>query len=155
MVHDRDGRFMTVLEQLGMSGQEQLERQLAYTNTRIREILGPLVALPESRRPIIILQADEGPESARYRSTRKTTFDWAVATDEEVEVKFGIMNAWYVPGGEDLGLYPSMTSINTFPTLFSRYFGLDYPLLPDRVYSAPYERPYDMTDVTDRLPSLR
>ena len=37
------------------------------------------------------------------------------------------MNAWYLPGGEDLGLYPSMTAINTFPVLFSRYFGIDYP----------------------------
>ena len=42
------------------------------------------------------------------------------------------MNAWSVPGGEDLGLYPTMTAINTFPVLFSRYFGIDYPLLPDR-----------------------
>lgn len=156
MVYDRDGRFMSTLEESGMSGKEQLERQLAYTNTRIREILGGLLALPEAQRPIIILQADEGPESPTYRATRRTTFDWAKATDEEIEVKFGIMNAWYVPGGEDLGLYPTMTSVNTFPTLFSRYFGLDYPLLPDRVYTARnYDFQYDITDVTDRLPSLR
>ena len=78
------------------------------------------------------------------------------ATDDDVEVKYGIMNAWYVPGGEDLGLYPTMTSINTFPLLFSRYFGLDYALLPDRVYAPErYYLPYDLTDVTDRLPSLR
>ena len=40
--------------------------------------------------------------------------------------------------------------------LFSRYFGLDYALLPDRVYAPKrYYLPYDITDVTDRLPSLR
>ena len=156
MVFDRDGRYMSGLELIGMSGKEQLERQLAYTNTRIREIVGALVALPGDRRPIIILQADEGPESPRFRSTRNTTFDWATATDEEVEVKFGILNAWFMPGGEDLGLYPSMTSINTFPTLFTNYYGLDYPLLPDRVYAAKrYDLQYDVIDVTDRLPSLR
>jgi hypothetical protein len=66
------------------------------------------------------------------------------------------MNAWYLPGGEDLGLYPTMTAINTFPVLFSRYFGIDYPLLPDRVYSShDWSHPYDLTDITDRLPSLR
>ena len=156
MVYDRDGRFMSSAEQEGMSGKELLERQLAYTNTRIREIVGDLTSLPEAQRPIIILQADEGPESPVYRATRKTTFDWATVSDADVEVKFGILNAWYLPGGEDLGLYPSMTSINTFPVLFSRYFGLDQPLLPDRVYTARrYGKQYDTTDVTDRLPSLR
>lgn len=156
MIYDRDGRFTTLTEESGLSGKEQLQRQLAYTNARIREILGALVALPETQRPIIILQADEGPESPTYRKYRETDFDWATASDEEVEVKFGIMNAWYVPAGKDLGLYPTMTSINTFPVLFSRYFGLDYPLLPDRVYTAKrYLLQYDLTDVTDRLPSLR
>lgn len=156
MIYDRDGRFTTLTEEAGMSGKEQLQRQLAYTNTRIREILGALVGLPEAKRPIIILQADEGPESLTYRKYRETDFDWATATDEEVEIKFGIMNAWYLPEGEDLGLYASMTSINTFPVLFSRYFGLHYPLLPDRVYTAKrYFLQYNLTDVTDRLPSLR
>ena len=139
-----------------MSEKERLERQLDYTNTRLKEILGELLALPEDKRPIIIFQADEGPESGFYRATRKTTFDWADASDDDVEVKYGIMNAWYVPGGQDLGLYPTMTSINTFPLLFSRYFGLDYALLPDRVYAPKrYYLNYDITDVTDRLPSLR
>ena len=91
--------------------------------------------MPEDERPIIILQADEGPWSGRATGDRKSTFDWADASDDELEIKFGILNAWYVPGGEDLGLYPTMTSINTFPLLFNRYFGLDYPLLPDRVFA--------------------
>ena len=147
---------MTVAEQAELSGTERFQRQLDYTNARIREILTGLLALPEAQRPIIILQADEGPESPTYRSTRKTTFDWAAASDEDIEVKYGILNAWFLPGGEDLGLYPEMTSINTFPTLFGRYFGLDYELLPDRVYTSErYTLPYDLTDVTDRLPSLR
>ena len=65
------------------------------------------------------------------------------------------MNAWRVPGGADLGLTPSQTAINTFPVLFDRYFGLDYPLLPDRVSSSrSWTQPYDLTDITDRLPSL-
>ena len=49
-----------------------------------------------------------------------------------------------------------MTAINTFPMLFSRYFGLDYQLLPDTVYSShDWLHPYDLTDITERLPSLR
>ena len=49
-----------------------------------------------------------------------------------------------------------MTAINTFPTLFSRYFGIDYPHLPDAsTRSHDWSHPYDLTDITDRLPSLR
>jgi hypothetical protein len=70
-------------------------------------------------------------------------------------MKFGILNAWYVPG-TDLGLDPAMTAINTFPVLFDRYFGLPYPLLDDRVAaSAGWQRPYQLIDVTERLPSLQ
>lgn len=155
-VFDRDGSFMTADEQRSLSGRERYERQLAYTNDRLRAFLASLLALPAEQRPIVILQADEGPESPEYRATRKTTWEWAAATDGDLEIKYGILNAWYLPGGEEIGLYPAMTSINTFPTLFRGYFGLDEPNLPDRVYTSKrYGLPYDLTDVTDRLPSLR
>ena len=78
-----------------------------------------------------------GPVARTPTAQRRKTCDWAAgATEKELEQKYGILNAWYVPGGEDLGLDPTMTAINTFPTLFSRYFGLDYELLPDRIYSS-------------------
>ena len=57
-----------------------------------------------------------------------------------------------MPGGVDPGLYDSMTSVNTFPTLFSGYFGLDMPRLEDREFtSAGKNRPYDLTEITERL----
>jgi hypothetical protein len=63
-----------------------------------------------------------------------------------------------VPGGTNgLGLRQDQTAINTFPILFSRYFGLDgYKELPDTVRtSSGWERPYQLIDITDKLPSLR
>ncbi len=157
LVFDRDGSYMTGAKMRGLSGDEQYERQLAYTNSRIREIVGGLLALPEAQRPIIILQADEGPFPDTYEVQRRQDVDWAAgATEDELEQKYGILNAWCVPGGQDLGLDPKMTAINTFPTLFSRYFGIGYPTLPDRSFSShDWFHPYDLTDITDRLPSLR
>jgi len=157
LVFDFDGSFIEDAEAAKLGSAEMYRRQLAYTNTRIEAILTDLQSLPEDRRPIVILQADEGPWPLSYATGRKTDDDWpADASEKELEQKYGILNAWYVPGGEDLGLYPSMTAINTFPTLFSRYFGLDYELLPDRIYSSSdWYHPYDLTDITDRLPSLR
>jgi hypothetical protein len=157
LVFDVDGTFIEDAEVTELGAAEMYRRQLAYTNARIEAIVTDLQSLPENRRPIVILQADEGPWPRSYATGRKTDGDWpAGASEKELEQKYGILNAWYMPGGEDLGLYPSMTAINTFPTLFSRYFGLDYVLLPDRIYSSSdWYHPYDLTDITDRLPSLR
>ena len=153
-VHARDGHFLTAAEMQGRDGETLFRDQLAYANTRLREIIGGLLALPEDRRPIIILQADEGPETPEYRATRTTTWDWHDASTEQLEIKFGIMNAWFVPGDRKVGIYPELTSINTFPLLFRDYFGLDYELREDRVFAlaGTYNRPYDLLEITDRLP---
>ena len=151
-IFDRDGRYIAPDEAATLEPDDAWRRQLDYTNSRLQAVLAALLALPEDRQPIIILQADEGPWPDRYAADQ-FTFDWRDASAEELEIKFGIMNAWRVPGGTDLSLSRSLTAINTFPVLFDRYFGLDYPLLPDRVStSRSWTRPYDLTDVTDRLP---
>ena len=156
-VFDRDGSYLGTEEAraAGVSSSERYERQLDFTNRRLREILGAWLARPEAERPIIILQADEGPWPAAYTAERKSTADWAErATPEDLEMKYGILNAWYLPGGEDLGLDPSMTAIETFPTLFGRYFGIHYPVPDARSYgSRDWYHPYDLLDITDRLPA--
>jgi hypothetical protein len=154
----RDGSFLGAAEAAaqGISGVERYQHQLDFTDRRIREIVEGLLALPEDERPIIILSADEGPWPASYAAERRTP-DWGLrASEDDLEAKFGILNAWYLPGGEDLGLDPSMTAINTFPVLFDRYFGIPYPELPDRIFvSRDWRHPYDLDDITDRLPSRR
>jgi hypothetical protein len=153
-IYDRDGRYIDPEEAATLETADAWERQLDYTNTFLRAFLERLLALPEAERPIIILQGDEGPWTEPYAAD-KWEYRWENASPEELEVKFGIMNAWYVPGGVDLGLTPSQTAINTFPVLFSRYFDLEYPSLSDRVTTSfGWKRPYLLTDVTDLLPSL-
>ena len=156
-VFDADGRPMTEEEVKGLDDKDAGRRQLAYTNSRIRQFIEGLLALPEDQQPIIIVQADEGPWSDAYFED-KVNYDWNTATPEDLETKFGIINAWYVPGGtESLGLRHDQTAINTFPTLFTNYFGLDgYEKLPDIVRtSSGWNRPYQLIDITDKLPSLQ
>ena len=154
-VFDRDGRYMAPDEQATLATADRWHRQLDYTNQRLKAFLERLFALPPDQRPIVILQADEGPWIDDFAAARDT-YDWGSASPDELEIKFGILNAWYLPGGEDLDLDPAMTAINTFPVLFARYYGLEgYALLPDRVASSPTQLPYRLTDVTERLPSLR
>jgi hypothetical protein len=125
--------------------------QLAFTNESLKRFLDPLLELPEDERPIIILQADEGPYPRRF-GWHAGGFDAATATDDELITKFGILSAWFLPGPEGAApLDPDMTAINTYRELFRRYFGTDVAVAPDRVFLSHKDRPYDLVDITDRL----
>ena len=128
--------------------------QMAYTNDHIRGLVSSLLAVPPEEQPIIIIEADEGPYPERYNRDQMG-FDWSNATDEELETKFGVLAAMYLPGeapADAPAPYPDMSVINTFPILFDRYFGADIPLLKDRSFTSKvWSRPYDLTEITDRL----
>jgi len=151
----RDGSFVTDAQDAGRKQALAYAEQLAYLQTRIETLLDRLLARPEAERPIIVLQADEGPYPPRY--ARNTIgFDWATASTEELEIKFGILNAMYLPGEGSPVPSSTLSSVNTFRLLFDRYFDADLPLLPDRSFtSAGKFRPYDLTEITDRLPPPR
>lgn len=117
------------------------------------DFIDSLLALPIDERPILVIQADEGPWPQRYRQNERR-FDWTSATPAELREKFGILSAFYLPGvdPEEAGLYPSITPVNQFRVLFNAYFGLDLPAVPDRNYVFPdQEHLYEFIDVTDRL----
>ncbi|MFV2062555.1 MAG: hypothetical protein ACC726_03460 [Chloroflexota bacterium] len=127
------------------------ETQLVDTNRRLRAFFEPLLSLPEEERPIIILQADEGPFPERLAADERA-FEWADATDEELVTKFGILSAMYLPGPEGVAALPSgMTAVNTYPELFRRYFASDIENLPDRILASSKVKPYDLLDVTERV----
>jgi hypothetical protein len=128
--------------------------QLAYTNDRIRGLVGSLLAVAPERQPIILIEADEGPYPDRY-ARDQNGFDWSTATDQELATKYGVLTAMYLPGEAPAGApepYPDVSPVNTFPIVLDRYFGEHIPLLADRSYtSRSWSRPYDLTDITDRL----
>ena len=94
-----DGRFLTDEEDAALTKRRATHEQLTYLQARIEALVDRLLALPEAERPIIVLQADEGPYPTDY--ARNTVgYDWATATTEDLEVKFGIFNAMYLPGSE-------------------------------------------------------
>ncbi len=149
-VFNADGSFHA--EDDGRDVAPDYERQMRYTDTRIEALVSKLQALPEAERPIIVLQADEGPYPTRYNGDT-VHFDWSQATQAELHMKYGILDAYDLPGlTGDSGLYPSITPVNSFRLILNRYFGTDTPLLPDREYTSKGKfRPYDLTDVTERL----
>ena len=86
-----------------------------YTDLKIEEVV-QAIQENSAQKPIIVLQGDHGPLSA------KTT------------KHYEILNALYLPGVDQKDLYPTMSPVNTFRIILDKYFGYDYPLLPDEAY---------------------
>jgi hypothetical protein len=152
-VFDTDGSFMNEAQVAEQGLMESYLRQLQYLNGRLLGIVDGILAASPDEPPIIVLQADEGPFPERYRRD-EWGFAWTDATEAELEVKFGILNAIHLPGADptEAGLHPQITPVNTFRVIFNTYFGGELPLLPDRVYAhTDLWHFFDMFEVTERL----
>jgi len=123
---------------------ELYEANLAFANARIREIVAYLLSGPESERPIVIIEGDEGPLACRNEDCVSNTPDY-------LKIRLGNLVAMYLPG-VDVELPETFTSVNTFRTVFREYFDTDLPPLPDRSYTWPDdEHVYDFRDVTKEI----
>lgn len=153
-VFNVDGSYPTMQEQASRTEAQKIEQQLGFANAQLRRLVTQLLSVPADRQPIIVIAADEGPYPDAYAAD-ENNFNWSTATPDQLETKFGILYAMYLPGAAPAGApapYPTLSPWNTFPLLFDRYFGADIPLMPDLSYSsASYGRPYDLTDITARL----
>jgi hypothetical protein len=88
--------------------------------------------------PIIILQADHGPEG-RHPSV------------SYVQERMTILNAIYLPEAARESLYDGMTPVNTFRIALNEVFGARFPLLPDRVMYSEYRTLYRYHDLSGQI----
>lgn len=110
------GEIFTLIEQ---PDQDQVSETVAYTdqiqyiNGRILRAVDEILAsYPAGQEPIIVLQADHGPDISQ-------------------EGRMRIFNAYYLPAEGSNNLYESISPVNTFRVIFNTHFGADYELLPD------------------------
>jgi hypothetical protein len=152
-VFHADGSFVTEAEEKGRPRIVNYVDQMQFANSQVLTWLDSLLDVPPDQRPIVIIQSDEGPFPPRY-AANEVGFDWTAATPEELEEKFGIMSAFYVPGKtpEEAGLYASITPVNEWRAIFHAYFGLDLPPLPDRNWIFTNQAHiYTELDATDKV----
>jgi hypothetical protein len=148
-VFDDDGRCMGEAEADQRGYNENYIGQVKYINSKIRELVDVLLA--QENKPIIIIQADEGPFPERYRED-EWNFNWRRASRAELRTKFRILNAMYFPGGRNDELHRSITPVNTFRVVFNDILGVDLPLLEDRSYAfVDYYHPFDFFEVTETV----
>lgn len=143
-----DGRCLPLNEAFIGTEPENYIKQVQYANSLIRDFVSSLLAT-DGPKPIIIIQADEGPFPARYRTGN---LSWREAAADELKAKTGILNAYYFPDGDYSQLDPQVTSVNTFRIVFDKYFGTNLGRLPERIYAFPdiYEI-YDFYEITDTV----
>jgi len=123
--------------------------QVEYTNKVLVDLIKTLTSGPEASRPIVVLQTEEGP-TRHVLGLKHSGLDedsWS-----KLRWKFPILNAYYLPGAKETGLYPTISPVNTFRLIFNLYLGGDFKLLPDKaLIFRQWEHDYDFVDVTKRL----
>ncbi len=143
-VFDPDGRCLSQEEAWWQRGDRRgYVEQVQFAGNLIRDLV-PILLRQEGRKPIIIIQADEGPFPER------PIVSWREAEDYEIQIKTSILNAYYFPDADYSNLYEDITPVNSFRILFNKLFDTQFELLPDKVYGAPdVFNIYDFFDVTD------
>jgi hypothetical protein len=144
-VFNPDGSEPTADEIAARTDDEQMLRQMEWANTRVLQVLDHLLDVPPGQEPIIALEADEGPWPDRFIADQHG-FPWLEARPDEIQEKFGILNALHLPGVDpaSVGFTDDVSPVNTFRIIFNAAFGTDLPLLENTTYLSPdYERMYD------------
>ncbi len=121
--------------------------QLQCTNKKIEKLIKTLMS-NKNGKPVIVLQADEGPHPMLFPRGGS----WEKASQETLKEKFPILSAYYFPDKDYSKLYPEITPVNSFRVVLNKYFGASLNLLPDKNYIYPDEQNlYKFTDVTKLL----
>jgi len=126
-----DDEYTWTRSNIGIDAYKQGYReQIAYLNGRIENIVRTLIsesAVP----PVIVMQGDHGPEEGSSQD------------------RMQILNAIYLAGHRSGGLYPTITSVNTFRVIFNTLFEAGLPLLPDTSYFSTYDDPFNYQTVNN------
>lgn len=152
------GRCMEASEATARTRAENYGGQLAYTNREILATVDALLAAPGPK-PIIILQADEGPWPKQFAGNEVTllgrdvsSVDWQKVPAETLREKMAIFTAIYAPQipADEIG--PRLSPVNIFRKVLKAYFNVPIESLPEihKIY-LDNENLYTFKDVTEIL----
>lgn len=116
--------------------------QITYITKRLLKTVTKLIDKTRDNPPVIILQADHGPGSELL---------WGNWVKSNLRERFGILNAYYLPGLPGNVLYHEITPVNTFRVVLNQYFGTGLKLLEDRHEFATWYKPLAFHSVSKAL----
>jgi hypothetical protein len=131
---DASGAFLKTSVRIRRTSSENYINQLKFTNMKIMKLVSDILE-KSSKPPIIIIQADEGPQIRIIPPKNLKSKYEEEGRERTIEkIRCQIFNAYHLPGVEDSVLYPHITPVNSFRLIFNLYFGTDFELLEDKTY---------------------
>jgi hypothetical protein len=115
--------------------------QARFIDNQIQAVIDNILSKSKTP-PVIIIQADHGPGAYLV---------WESPEKTNLNERFGILNAYYLPDGGEADLYPTITPVNSFRVVLNRLFDAGLELLPDKNYFTTWKRPYEFIDVTEQV----
>ena len=123
--------------------------QLTFVNKKVEVIIDNILSKSEVP-PIIVLQADHGPDlTSNGFISNLAAENYANSSEILLKERMRILNAYYLPLEGNYLLYDSITPVNTFRLIFNLYFNGNYELLDDKSFIG--DTIYDLIDVTDKV----
>ncbi len=157
-VLDEKGNCMSIKKAKSRTRAQNYIGQLKYANSQLIKLVDELQAT-KGAKPVIVIQADEGPWPQKYAGNEieslgadVTQAEWPKVTPDDLREKMAILNAQYLPGIKTKKTKPDTTPVNTFRNILNAYFDVKLKQLPDRNYIFESNaRPYHFHDVTEKL----
>jgi hypothetical protein len=120
--------------------------QLKFANASTKNLLSTIQQNSKNK-PIIIIQADEGPYPLGFPSK------WQTAPADTLKLKFGVLSAYELPGASSEELSNVNSSVNIFRFVFNKYFNTEFKYLPDcsYVYNPEDNKPFMFYNITSKL----
>jgi hypothetical protein len=108
----------------GRNSQQAYLDELYYITTRLEDTVDFI--LTNSARPVaIILQSDHGASPSWHDENR---------SERTIRDRLAIVNAYHFPDACQEDLYPTISPVNSFRTLFNCSFGGEFEILEDESY---------------------
>lgn len=114
-------------------------QQMAYISKKVQEAVDEILAKSKPP-PVIIIQGDHG---------SGMLLDWELSKNSCLRERTSILNAYYIPKTNDL--YESITPVNSFRVVLNEVFDLQLPLLEDRSYYSPWDKPYQLENIAQKV----
>lgn len=146
-VFDSRGNPLSAVEENKRDRRTNYIGHVKFLNRKIMELIETIISSAEVE-PIIIIQSDEGSFPRGYYVKHPNPSRLSTA---DLKHKFGILNAYYLPGVDSSVLYPTITPVNTFRVIFNLYFEADFELLADENFATNYRYITRFVNVTDRV----
>lgn len=113
--------------------------QVQYVNRMLQQTIDAILT-QSAEPPIIILQGDHGPGG---------WLDWDSPNETCLWERTSILNAYYLPGGQEM-ISQDITPVNSFRVVLNSTFATNLELQPNRFYFTSHRLPRQQIEITGR-----